>query len=280
MLELKFGDVVAASPQGSGFISTDIAQKEVSIIWDADPDAIHTLIMYDQDAPYPKSQMTQGSMSQVNSRSPYINYLTYNISGNQISSGESMFPYTSPELPPNSLPHRYVVIVYRQPGKIDPSKVDSRSSFPLETFVADNRLELVEYATFTVGTPVQTVSTPSSPLTQPISGEFFKEGTLLTPEQRNYCACVLKVAEKQPGECNTDKAWFDERQGETCYNPYAVCTKSTRTSYRHCGQEYNFETMSDEYLITYAQLSGVSIPTPYNRSEMIAAIMAWKASKA
>ncbi len=54
-----------------------------------------------------------------------------------------------------------------------------------------------------------------------------------------YCRCLLHVASKQPDWCLKEQAWFQKRNGTKCYNPYALCTKSTRRKgVVHCSEHY------------------------------------------
>lgn len=53
-----------------------------------------------------------------------------------------------------------------------------------------------------------------------------------------FCRCVLRVAEKNGNKCNKKKKW---QQSELkCYNPYAVCAKSTKTTTGRRPCEYKF----------------------------------------
>ena len=94
------------------------------------------------------------------------------------------------------------------------------------------------------------------------------------------------MAAKQPGACNTEKAWFETREGKVCVNPYAICSKSVGTSVRTCGENYDFESLPDNYLIAYAELHqnskdsiNIIIPNPYYREEMLNNIKRWKELK-
>jgi len=40
--------------------------------------------------------------------------------------------------------------------------------------------------------------------------------------------CVMKVKERLPKWCLEEEAWGETRQGETCYNPWAVCRASIK----------------------------------------------------
>ena len=100
----------------------------------------------------------------------------------------------------------------------------------------------------------------------------------MNEQEQKYCRCVLEVAAKQPGQCNMEKAWFEQRQGETCYNPYAVCANSVGTSSRICGENYNWSALPDEMLTAYANLNNIQV-SGYSRQEVIRGIMQWKAMK-
>ena len=114
---------------------------------------------------------------------------------------------------------------------------------------------------------------------------FFLPGSDLPENKQKFCRCVLKVGDKQRGACNTEQAWFETRSGKSCYNPYSVCAKTTKTTSRECGSNYDFDNFSDNHLITYAQLHQkskdgiISIPEPYNRTQMLENIRQWKKLK-
>jgi hypothetical protein len=108
---------------------------------------------------------------------------------------------------------------------------------------------------------------------------LFLPGNTLSEQEQKYCHCVLEVAAKQPGACSAERAWFEQRDGRTCSNPYAVCAKTTGTSYRHCGANYNYEALPDREIEAYANLSHIPVPEPYNRAQMITNIYQWKESK-
>jgi hypothetical protein len=91
----------------------------------------------------------------------------------------------------------------------------------------------------------------------------------LPPGQEKYCDCVLSVAAKQPTDCLTDKAWYEKRDGKTCYNPYAVCAKSTKNSTHECGTYYDYDKLSDEKLLTLAYLDNIRVPVPMERNKLI-----------
>ena len=90
----------------------------------------------------------------------------------------------------------------------------------------------------------------------------------MNEREQKFCACVVHVAEKQPGACNFEKAWFEERDEKVCYNPFAVCAKTTKTSTRKCREEYNYDEMTDSELKSIANLHGIDT-TDFKRKRII-----------
>jgi len=83
--------------------------------------------------------------------------------------------------------------------------------------------------------------------------------TSLSDTEQKFCSCVVKVAAAQPGACNLEKAWFEQRDSKTCANPYAVCAHSVGTSTRKCNESYNYSQFTDQQLIALANLNNVTI---------------------
>lgn len=115
-----------------------------------------------------------------------------------------------------------------------------------------------------------------SPLRSRSTSVFFKQDNNLSTSEEKYCSCVLKVGSEQSTECLQQRNWGKVINGKTCYNPYAVCAKSTRTTSRECGSNYDFDLLDDEYLKTYARLSKIIIPFPYQHNQMVSNIIHWK----
>ena len=72
--------------------------------------------------------------------------------------------------------------------------------------------------------------------------------------EAKYCRCVLHVSEKQPEWCLRYSLWRQSRDGKSCYNPYAVCTKSVnRKGLIECFINYNLDlaTPSEINVIIY-----------------------------
>nr|QBK90919.1 MAG: HeH/LEM domain protein [Pithovirus LCPAC201] len=106
--------------------------------------------------------------------------------------------------------------------------------------------------------------------------EYFKNPAALSDRDKKYCRCVLHVQGKQVPECLQDKAWFKNVGGKQCYNPYAVCAKSTHHTSRECGKNYDWSGIPDNEIEGYAHINHISVPSPFDRTQMINNILAWK----
>ena len=73
---------------------------------------------------------------------------------------------------------------------------------------------------------------------------YFKRNNKLSEPHKKYCRCILHVADQQSTECLRSKNWGKKVNGKQCYNPYAVCTASTkRTGTPECTKNLNLETI-------------------------------------
>jgi len=278
---VRFGSTTTKN----GFLPRETAQESLSIEWNGESDKLYTVIFYDMDAPYPTPN---------NTKSPLLHYLITNIKGSDISTGNQLIDYIPPSPPSDSLPHNYFIDVYVQQGHIRPIQHTVREKFNVNKFIKDHNLTLVDRNNFQVGSRILTAKSASAILSVPsissvstgsdmvpTTSNYFKSDSYLNDKQKAWCRCVLHVADKQRGACNTEQAWFEKRNGIECYNPYAVCSKSVGTSVKTCGDNYDFNSISDNELITYAQLHQtkepkIEIPSPYDRSMMLNNIKIWK----
>ena len=260
MVQLIFENVSA----NNGFVTTKDAQKDLNIEWQANPDTLYTVIMH-------------------NLNTNKINLLVTNIKGMDVKNGDTIIPYQPPNVPANSFPSTFVLSIYRQEKEIP----IQANIINMDKFIDDNKLVLVDNLNFKVGSIIPTASSAAKlePTKEksPKDSNYFKPNADLSDQEKKWCRCVLKVSAKQPSACNIEKAWFEKRDGETCYNPYAVCSKSVGTSTRKCGENYDFESLSDSHLKAYAELhqkgsNQIEIPIPYNRTEMLENIKKWKAA--
>jgi phosphatidylethanolamine-binding protein (PEBP) family uncharacterized protein len=241
----------------------DISSLQIN--WDAMPGVYYTIIMYDVDSPYPSQPST----------APYIHLLVTNIPGNDISKGQQLFGYMPPSPPSDSQPHRYVIGLYSQRMLIPTINLSNRAMFPLNQFISQYGLHFMESETI-VYDPIQTtfyVVAQEPTITYNPAHPLIRGDTTLTESEQNFCSCVVDVAEKQPGACNLEKAWFEYRDLRMCYNPFATCAKSTGTSSRKCYENYNYQEFSDLQLTALANLSQIPTGSPIDRSGVIGQLM-------
>lgn len=84
----------------------------------------------------------------------------------------------------------------------------------------------------------------------------------ISDRQKRYCRCELHVAARQPRACNQEQAWFQKRDGKTCYNPYAVCTASVGRDTNECTAYLDFEALPEPELIAWADLHQPAATSP------------------
>jgi hypothetical protein len=262
--------------------------------------------MYDLDAPYP---------SPKNNKSPFCHTLITSIPGMNVSKGNMILAYIPPSPPSDSPPHRYYIEIYDQIFIIDSKIKINRDQFNVQDFARQYGLTLFDKINFRVvykltTAPSSLISFSSngslpmlpmlsttgikSPMLSPVKSprfksshkrastkniQYFKTGNDLTEEQQKYCKCVLHVASEQPGKCNLEKAWFEERDHRICYNPYAVCAHTTGTTYRWCAENLNFDNIPDDELEAWLNLHKIESSQPYNRTIALEKIAKWKLEK-
>ena len=89
---------------------------------------------------------------------------------------------------------------------------------------------------------------------------YFVKGAPLNKRQMDYCRCLAHISAKNPEWCYKHGAWKTTRKGSPCYNPYAICTKSTRRKGRfHCTKYYNLENMPSKEVKALARMKGLSV---------------------
>jgi len=240
--------------------------NELQVTWDPIPGVQYTLIMYDVDAP--------NASNPVNA--PFIHAIITNIPGNDTSKGNKVLSYMPPSPSLRSGDHRYIVSLYSQKFLITVSSISQRASFDLEGFIFNSGLHLIEYEMLVVDSETgdyyhyyapaehEVLFNPEHPL--------LVGNTSLSEREQAYCSCVAKVADKQPEACNLEQAWFQKRDGHTCYNPYSVCRKNIGTGTRACYKNYNYDQMTDSQLTTLANLSNMTVSFPFDRASVISAL--------
>ena len=231
----------------------------------------HLLVIYDVDAPYPND----------NNMSPFIHYMVSNIPGVNLNRGEFVYSYVEPSPPKTSNQHEYVIEVYEQEGPVDIEPTDSiytlpRNNFPLKEFVNEGNLKLVARSSFKFGHShmvKQIIMKSNNNHNGKLSrAKWFNPDSSLSEGEQKFCRCTIKAASKQPETCIIKNAWYEERDGHTCANPYAVCAHSTGHSSKECGENFNFDTFPTDYLRTYILMmkdsiegKGVVVPSYTNQ---------------
>lgn len=109
-----------------------------TVKWNADADSFYTLAMTDPDAPSRKTPTYR----------EWHHWLVGNIKGNDVSSGETLSAYVGSGPPQGTDLHRYVFLVYKQPGKLtfDEPRLtntsgDNRGKFSIQSFASKYKLE-------------------------------------------------------------------------------------------------------------------------------------------
>ncbi|XP_050552649.1 protein D2 isoform X1 [Spodoptera frugiperda] len=126
-------DVVPKAPQAllsvkypsgaevaEGNVLTPTMVKDIpSVSWDASPDQFYTLAMTDPDAPSRQDPKFR----------EWHHWLVANIPGNNVAAGENLSQYVGSGPPQGTGLHRYVFLVYQQPGKLsfDEPRLTNRS---------------------------------------------------------------------------------------------------------------------------------------------------------
>ncbi|XGW29472.1 hypothetical protein V3C99_008917 [Haemonchus contortus] len=109
-------------------ISPSTASSKPSLSWNAEPEALYTVIMVDLDAPSKKDP----------SLSEFLHWLVVNIHGQSINSGHELASYRGPRPPVGSGPHRYYFLVFKQKNPIPKKDVESRPRFDALAFARQN----------------------------------------------------------------------------------------------------------------------------------------------
>ncbi|XP_015610252.1 protein D2 isoform X2 [Cephus cinctus] len=122
---------------GKEYTPTQV-KDQPSVSWDAEAGSFYTLCMTDPDAPSRKEPKFR----------EWHHWLVGNISGNDVSKGEVLSEYIGSGPPPDTGLHRYVFLVYKQPGKLtfDEKRLTNKSGenrglFSIRKFAAKYKLD-------------------------------------------------------------------------------------------------------------------------------------------
>ncbi|KAL4712366.1 hypothetical protein ACJJTC_001527 [Scirpophaga incertulas] len=108
-----------------------------TVTWDAQADKFYTVAMTDPDAP---------SRTEPKFRE-WHHWLVSNVPGSNIAGGETLSAYVGSGPPPDTGLHRYVFLVYQQPGKLNfdeprltNTSGDNRANFSIAKFASKYNL--------------------------------------------------------------------------------------------------------------------------------------------
>jgi len=124
---------------GNTLTPTQVKDPPTQINWPADQNSLYTLIFTDPDAPSRKDPKFR----------EWHHWLVVNIPGTNIKSGETLSQYVGSGPPQGTGLHRYVYLVYKQPGKIHDEEHghltnrsgEKRGGWKAENFVKKHHLE-------------------------------------------------------------------------------------------------------------------------------------------
>uniref|UniRef100_A0A3P9JP17 Phosphatidylethanolamine binding protein 1 n=1 Tax=Oryzias latipes TaxID=8090 RepID=A0A3P9JP17_ORYLA len=117
-LVVKYGSL-EIDELGKVFTPTQVQNRPTSVEWDGcDPSKLYTLALTDPDAPSRKDPKFR----------EWHHFLVVNMKGNDVSSGCVLSDYVGSGPPRGTGLHRYVWLVYEQPGSLSCSEKESSRS--------------------------------------------------------------------------------------------------------------------------------------------------------
>ncbi|TKR64067.1 hypothetical protein L596_024663 [Steinernema carpocapsae] len=113
-------------------------KNQPSVTWEADPNALYSLIFTDPDAPSRTDPK----------RCEWHHWFVANIPGSDLSKGDVFAEYVGAGAPKDTGLHRYIFVVYKQPGKLaEPeygglknNSMHHRSELKMQSFAEKNGL--------------------------------------------------------------------------------------------------------------------------------------------
>ncbi|CAG0906335.1 unnamed protein product, partial [Darwinula stevensoni] len=137
VVEVKYADSKKEVRMGEVLTPSDV-RNVPEVTFKADPSSLYTLVMADPDAPTPRDPKFR----------ELLHWMVINIPGNNVTSGDTVVEYIGSGPPQNSEAHRYVFLVFKQLGTIEPGWVkhidnktrDGRQNFEVTRFARQFRL--------------------------------------------------------------------------------------------------------------------------------------------
>lgn len=122
---------------GNELTPTQVQNQPIKVTWDVEEGAHYTLCMTDPDAP----SRTEPTFRE------WHHWLVVNIPGTDIAKGEVLSEYVGSGPPPDTGLHRYIYLVYKQPGpltcdepRLTNRSADNRGGFSIRKFAAKYNL--------------------------------------------------------------------------------------------------------------------------------------------
>ncbi|XP_042883742.1 protein D2-like [Penaeus japonicus] len=138
VVQIKYGD--AEVNNGNVLTPTQVLTPPTQVIWPVKENALYTLCMTDPDAPSRQDPKFR----------EFHHWLVVNIPGSDIARGKVLSDYVGSGPPRDTGLHRYVFIVYEQPGPLEcdepiipKNSAEHRRSFSIRKFAAKYNLRLV-----------------------------------------------------------------------------------------------------------------------------------------
>ena len=129
-MKVKVNDILLQ--KNKIYTTQQINKKPEIYISEKEKDNLLTLIIVDPDAHYPDN--------------PTEKFMIHNL---VINTNEIIWKYKSPNPPLDSPPHRYFILLYRQPSVIKLDEyINQRNKFDLNTFVKKYKLKQIDKFVF------------------------------------------------------------------------------------------------------------------------------------
>lgn len=136
VIEVKFGGLEVKL--GNTLTPTQVQNPPDHLKWQAEAGALYTLVLTDPDAPSRKDPQFR----------EWHHWLVANIPGTDIAKGSTLSEYVGSGPPPDTGLHRYVYLVYKQPGKIEDKEhghltnrsADNRGGWKVAKFAEKHKL--------------------------------------------------------------------------------------------------------------------------------------------
>lgn len=295
-MSVYFDGKLISTDISSGYATLSQAKGIFSFTFIPMKDEWYTAILYDK---------TRG----------YLHYLAMNIDGNDPDNNYVVMDYMAPSVISGT--HEFILLIYAQPTTITRiNKIESRSQFSPSVFSKLYDLEMHQKSNFFVNpdkvieevetkvivtplrrtyvAPVKTVALKESKnylaqgtkllreeetsyVLTDVPVTMFKSQVTINDDQMRYCACLIKLAEQQPGRCHMERAFFEEGNKAPCVNYFEICENAIGTSTLECFKNFDLNGFTMVELQTLAHVNKIDYPLNATRVELIKILDKWRA---